>query len=139
MAFLLQPEQRFLFEAQQAANGFDYALGWRVEQRNGVSHVWHTGSCSGYGSIISLIPEKKIAWALLSNTDQSKDALLAMSRALIDEQKDVAVRLPARHSLKSEGWCHAELKETALHRSASTPTSINLPAGEYTNPGLRNY
>jgi len=81
--YLLQGEpDQAKWTHQVAINSFrSYGFGWRIEQLEGRKHVWHTGSCSGYSSLISLLPESKQAVVLLCNSHGLTDELLNLAFA----------------------------------------------------------
>ena len=46
-----------------------YALGWRVAERNGMREIFHGGAAAGFSTFLYLLPEKKIAVALMANLE----------------------------------------------------------------------
>jgi CubicO group peptidase (beta-lactamase class C family) len=57
------------FEPQVEALGARYALGWWVRKRaDGAAVVDHEGSVAGYQSLLLLVPEERLALAVLTNS-----------------------------------------------------------------------
>ncbi|MFO1521357.1 MAG: serine hydrolase domain-containing protein [Kiritimatiellia bacterium] len=52
-----------------------YGCGWRMETFHDLEHAFHTGQCTGYACVFSLLPRQRIAVALLGNADGSVDAV----------------------------------------------------------------
>jgi CubicO group peptidase (beta-lactamase class C family) len=48
---------------------FPYALGWFVQERNGVRMLWHYGWWVGSSSLIIKVPERRLTFVLLANSD----------------------------------------------------------------------
>lgn len=46
-----------------------YGLGWFIQQREGIIFSWHYGYWTGMSSLIIRIPDKKISFVLMANSD----------------------------------------------------------------------
>jgi CubicO group peptidase (beta-lactamase class C family) len=46
-----------------------YGLGWFVQQKEGIKLTWHYGYWTGMSSLIIRIPEKKLSFVLMANSD----------------------------------------------------------------------
>ena len=46
-----------------------YGLGWFIQQREGIKITWHYGYWVGMSSLIIRIPEKKLSFVLMANSD----------------------------------------------------------------------
>jgi CubicO group peptidase (beta-lactamase class C family) len=46
-----------------------YGLGWFVQQREGMSIDWHYGYWTGMSSLLIRVPEKKVTFILMANSD----------------------------------------------------------------------
>jgi hypothetical protein len=55
-------------EPQSAALGAGYGLGWWVRDAAGRTALDHEGSVAGYQSILVLVPEERVALAVLTNS-----------------------------------------------------------------------
>src|SRR4051794_17497214 len=65
----LSEEQRSLMrEPQSQALGAGYGLGWWVHDAGGRAALDHEGSVAGYQSILLLVPEERLALAVLTNS-----------------------------------------------------------------------
>ena len=71
-----------------------YGLGWFIQQREGININWHYGYWVGMSSLIIRIPEKKISFVLMANSD-----MLSASYPL--GNGDIWVSPYAREFLKS--------------------------------------
>ena len=60
-----------------------YACGWRMETFHGENHFFHTGQCTGYTSLFSLLPDRQMAIAILSNANGVVDEIQEMGYALL--------------------------------------------------------
>ena len=49
----------------------DYALGWEVRDYRGARVVWHAGGVFGYTTIVCMIPEKNVGFAITVNAEDS--------------------------------------------------------------------
>jgi CubicO group peptidase (beta-lactamase class C family) len=69
---LLRPDTMRLAYTPPVAPGgkpLPYALGWFVQQHRGVQLVWHYGWWVGDSSLIIKIPERKLTFVLLANSE----------------------------------------------------------------------
>ena len=46
-----------------------YGLGWFIQQIEGITVTWHYGYWIGMSSLIIRVPEKKLAFVLMANSD----------------------------------------------------------------------
>jgi CubicO group peptidase (beta-lactamase class C family) len=46
-----------------------YGLGWFIQQREGIKITWHYGYWTGMSSLIIRVPEKKLSFVLMANSD----------------------------------------------------------------------
>ena len=46
-----------------------YGLGWFIQQREGITVTWHYGYWIGMSSLIIRVPEKKLSFVLMANSD----------------------------------------------------------------------
>jgi CubicO group peptidase (beta-lactamase class C family) len=47
-----------------------YGSGWFIQQREGITFTWHYGYWTGMSSLIIRVPEKKLAFVLMANSDK---------------------------------------------------------------------
>lgn len=60
-----------MFSAMISNDGktLPYGLGWFIQQKEGIKLTWHYGYWVGMSSLIIRIPEKKMAFVLMANSD----------------------------------------------------------------------
>ncbi len=46
-----------------------YGLGWFIQQKEGIKLIWHYGYWIGMSSLIIRVPEKKLSFVLMANSD----------------------------------------------------------------------
>jgi CubicO group peptidase (beta-lactamase class C family) len=97
---LLQAEtKRLAFAPAKSSKGrsLAYGLGWFVQQRKGVTVVWHYGWDRANSSLIIKVPEREATFVLLGNSE-------ALSRKFdLGKDEDVTRSPFAREFLKSIG------------------------------------
>ena len=49
----------------------DYALGWEVRDYRGARVVWHAGGVFGYTTIVCMIPDRQVGFAITTNAEDS--------------------------------------------------------------------
>jgi CubicO group peptidase (beta-lactamase class C family) len=65
-------------EMQRACSrgpGFEYGLGWFLKRRQGHDAVEHPGSVLGFQSLLTLVPEERVAFASLTNSSRGSAAI----------------------------------------------------------------
>ena len=112
----------------KAANGKDYyALGWETTERGGLRQIRHGGATNGFNARLTVIPERKFALAILTNSERGS--------VMYDEV--IAAELAARFDLREPGPQPIEMSPEALAAFAGvyakrngtlamTPTSNGL-------------
>ena len=55
----------------KASADADYCLGWGRGLKNGKTFITHTGGTDGFTTLVDLMPEEKIGWAILLNVDET--------------------------------------------------------------------
>jgi CubicO group peptidase (beta-lactamase class C family) len=60
-----------VFSPMIANNGktLPYGLGWFIQEREGIALTWHYGYWVGMSSLIIRVPEKKLSFVLMANSD----------------------------------------------------------------------
>ncbi len=72
-------------EMQRACSygpGFSYGLGWFLKGRQGHGAVEHPGSVLGFQSLLTLVPEERVAFASLTNSSRGFAAIRDMLREI---------------------------------------------------------
>jgi CubicO group peptidase (beta-lactamase class C family) len=128
----LLPDQatRALWEPRITAANFAeaYATGWETRVIAGVQLIGHGGSTNGFNAQMILIPEKRYALAILTNSERGA----TMYRAIIAE------RLAERFGLRAPKPLHITLTAKELSRFAGVyeQTDIHIALSSTAN-GLR--
>ena len=71
-SLLLTEDQKAKVFSPMISNGgktLPYGLGWFVQQREGIPFTWHYGYWIGMSSLIIRVPEKKLSFVLMANSD----------------------------------------------------------------------
>lgn len=115
-----------------------YALGWEVRDYHGTRIVWHAGGLLGFTSIVCLIPEKNVGFAIEVNAEESEPR-----HGLMYELIDHYLGLPRQdwpqrfHDYRAKRIVDAV---AAMKQAAATPAQVgpSLPldryAGTYSDP-----
>lgn len=84
-----------------------YTLGWGTFERKGVKVFQHSGGIDGFNSLITLIPEKKLGFVMLTNVSESSLGnelpAIVWENLLEDKKTDEAVKLPVKAMEKLVG------------------------------------
>lgn len=117
----------------------NYAFGWYTELYRLLNVVHHGGSIDGYQSELTLVPEKKIAVVLLSNTGTSSLAMEEVARIRLIE---FLLGLSANETVQSKVNASLGLDPADYRRKIETartykadPAVLNALAGEYESGG----
>ena len=62
--------------------GFGYGLGWFLRRRQGHDAVEHPGSVLGFQSLLTLVPEERVAFASLTNSSRGYAAIRDLLREI---------------------------------------------------------
>ena len=66
----ISPASRGLEET--TANFQQYALGWEVRDYGGSKIIWHSGGVFGFVTVVVLIPEKNVGFAITQNSEDGQ-------------------------------------------------------------------
>ena len=115
-----------------------YALGWEVRDYRGTKIIWHAGGVYGSTSVVVLIPEKKVGFAIEVNSEETEPR-----HGLMYELLDHYLGLPSQdwptrfHDYRKQRVSGAQ---AAVAQKAATPVKIgpSMPlaryAGRYVDP-----
>ncbi len=119
-----------------------YALGWDIKDYHGVRIVSHGGAVLGYQSIVALIPDRNVGFAIEINSEDGE-----ILRGLMYELLDHYLGRPADHwpekvaAYKRDRLADAA-KAVAATQAAAAKTGPSLPlaryAGTYADPWYGN-
>jgi CubicO group peptidase (beta-lactamase class C family) len=108
-----------------------YAFGWEVRDYQGAKIVWHSGAVLGFQSVVVLVPEKNVGFAIEINSEDS-EILLGLMYELLDHYLDrPANDWPAKFAAYKQGRLAAATK--ALDARAAAPAKVgpSLPLDRY--------
>ena len=114
------------------ANFSGYALGFFVRDYRGQKVVWHTGGLPGYVSRISLIPDRKLGIAVLTN-QESGEAFEAITWRLLDHFLGASPTdwVAAYRTLKLRGDSAVAAQERTAAAARDTASRPSLPLTKY--------
>lgn len=98
-----------------------YALGWTLQDYRGGVYVWHAGSTVGQTSLVAVIPEKKVGFAMLSNAEEG-----GVMRTLMNSLLDHYLGLPKVDWLADSQAVDARMRARA---SKDARAQAERPAG----------
>ncbi|SEM71511.1 CubicO group peptidase, beta-lactamase class C family [Sphingomonas gellani] len=115
-----------------------YALGWDVRDYHGAQVIWHAGGLFGFTTVVVMIPEKKVGFAIAINSEEIEPRYGLMYE-LLDHYLGVPAQdWPTRFAkFKRDRIAGAE---AAVRQQAGAPAKIgpSLPvaryAGRYVDP-----
>lgn len=99
-----------------------YALGWEVQDYRGTKILWHAGGLFGFTSIVVLIPEKDVGFAIELNAEEIEPRF-----GLMYELLDHYLGLPAQDwPTRFGAYRSARLgaAEAAVRRQAAAPAQV---------------
>jgi CubicO group peptidase (beta-lactamase class C family) len=124
---------------EAATPGFDaYALGWEVRDYKGAKIVWHAGGLFGFTTVVVMIPERNVGFAIAINSEEIEPRY-----GLMYELIDHYLGLPKQDWPSKFGEYRRSriaAAEAAVKQQAAAPAKIgpSLPraryAGSYTDP-----
>ncbi|KAJ5758317.1 uncharacterized protein N7511_007011 [Penicillium nucicola] len=65
-----------------------YALGWFIHSYRGEPLYWHSGSWAGFGIMVGFLPSKAFGFAMMSNTQNGRQAEVEIFLHLLDSISD---------------------------------------------------
>jgi CubicO group peptidase (beta-lactamase class C family) len=109
----------------------NYALGWEVRDYHGAKIIWHSGGLFGFTSIVALIPEKNVGFAIELNSEEIEPRF-----GLMYELLDHYLGVPAQDWPKRFGTYRRERIAQALavvQQKAATPAQVgpSLPLDRF--------
>jgi CubicO group peptidase (beta-lactamase class C family) len=115
-----------------------YALGWTVRDYHGAKIIWHAGGLFGFTTVVVMIPEKKVGFAIAINSEEIEPRYGLMYE-LLDHYLGLPRQdWPARFAaFKRDRIAGAE---AAVRQQAAAPAKVgpSLPvaryAGRYVDP-----
>ncbi len=112
-----------------------YALGWDVRDYHGAKVIWHAGGLFGFTTVVVMIPEKKIGFAIATNSEEI-ELRYGLMYELIDHYLGLPKQdWPTRFSTFKKQRIAAA--EEAVKQKAASPAkigpslSLDRYAGDY--------
>lgn len=116
----------------------NYALGWEVRDYRGARVVWHSGGVFGYTTVVVMIPDKNVGFAITTNAEDAP-ARVGLMYELLDHYLGApAQNWPGRYAAYVQRRLAAAAQTVA--QRAATPAQVgpSLPlaryAGAYEDP-----
>ena len=108
-----------------------YALGWEVRDYHGAKVVWHAGGLFGFTSIVALLPERNVGFAITLNSEEVQPRYGLMYE-LLDHYLG---RPPQDWPAKFAAYRRTRIAdaEAAVARKAAAPAGVgpSLPLDRY--------
>lgn len=122
----------YLFKPQSVSGFSDnlirtYGQGWGVEQNSKTRYIRHTGLAYGYTSIVGLVPDLNLGFAILSTNGATSNHLEAIGKKLIDMYLGIDGPDYAAESLESYKESKRKPSEPKA-KADSVATSLPLKA-----------
>ena len=116
----------------------DYALGWEVRDYAGARIVWHTGAVFGFITVVVLIPEKQVGFAIMLNSEDGQVPVGLMYELLDHYLGRPAQDWPARFAAYRAGRLAAAAATVTAKSTTPAKVGPSLPlaryAGSYADP-----
>lgn len=108
-----------------------YAFGWEVRDYHGARIVWHEGAVLGFESVVVLLPEKNVGFAVEINSEDG-EILLGLMYDLLDHYLGLRANdWPAKFSAYKQGRLAAASAAVAAKAAAPAPVGPPLPLDRY--------
>lgn len=130
---ILQPIQQEPEALKDTQPLFDsYAFGWEVRDYHGARIVWHSGAVLGFQSVVVLIPEKDVGFAVEINSEDS-EILMGIMYDLLDYYLDrPAQDWPSKFAAYKQDRLAAATKALSAKAAAPARVGPSLPPDRYT-------
>lgn len=108
-----------------------YALGWDVRDYRGAKVIWHAGGLFGFTSIVCLIPERQVGFAIEINSEDIQPRFGLMYELLDHYLGGPRQDWPTRFATYRRD--RIATVEAAVRRKAAAPAKVgpSLPVGRY--------
>jgi hypothetical protein len=107
------------------SDGAKYGYGMYVSNYRGHRVVWHGGDSHGFGSMIRIMPERRIAVVSLWNLTGGSGGFVEVSDRIMDVVLNESISTPA--------------SSTAPSLAMPDATMLSRLVGEYSNPQLGSF
>ena len=136
---VIQPEPRLPDSLKPLAPMFStYALGWDVRDYRGARIVWHGGAVLGSQTIVAMIPDKDVGFAIEVNCEDSW-VMLGLMYELLDHylglpRDDWPAKYRAYATQRREEAAQAVQARAATQAKGAPPEPLAGYAGTYADP-----
>ena len=114
-----------------AANFEMYALGWEVRDYGGQKIIWHSGGVFGFVTVVVLIPEKNVGFAITQNSEDGQ-ARFGLMYELLDHYLGLPKQdWPALITKVRKARIDAAVKAVGEATAAPVPSKPTLPPEKY--------
>jgi len=108
-----------------------YAPGWEIQDYRGTRIVWHSGAVFGFKTVVVMIPDRDVGFAIELNSEDGE-----LARGLMFELLDHYLEMPRGDwPERTIAWKQRILADarTALAARATAPANVgpSLPPGRY--------
>ncbi|MGI4797501.1 MAG: serine hydrolase [Janthinobacterium lividum] len=115
-----------------------YALGWEVRDYRGAKLVWHQGAVLGFESVVVLLPEKNVGFAVEINSEDSQ-ILFGLTFELLDHylglpDNDWPSKFQAYKAMRLSKAVEAIHMKTAAPVKIGPSEPLDRYAGTYADP-----
>jgi CubicO group peptidase (beta-lactamase class C family) len=115
-----------------------YAFGWEVRDYHGAKIVWHEGAVLGFESIVVLLPDKNVGFAVEINSEDG-EILFGLMYELLDHYLGLPVSdWPAKFATYKQDRLSAASKALTATAAAAAPVgpslSLDRYVGTYSDP-----
>ena len=115
-----------------------YAFGWEVRDYHGAKIVWHEGAVLGFESVVVLLPEKNVGFAVEINSEDG-EILFGLMYELLDHYLGLPANdWPAKFAAYKQGRLAVAGAALAAKAAAPAPVGPSLSleryVGTYTDP-----
>ena len=109
-----------------------YALGWDIKDYHGVRIVSHGGAVLGYQSVVAMIPDKNVGFAIEINSEDG-EILRGLMYELLDHYLGLpANQWPERFATYKHDRLASAAQAVASSQAAAAKTGPSLPLARYT-------
>lgn len=113
------------------ANYQNYALGWEVRDYHGARVVWHAGGVFGYTTVVVLIPEKNVGFAITQNSEDGP-VRMGLMYELLDHYLGVPAQdWPSKYAAYVKRRLGASAATVAERSTKPAPVGPSLALARY--------
>jgi CubicO group peptidase (beta-lactamase class C family) len=116
---------------QTKPNFQQYALGWEVRDYAGAKIIWHSGGVFGFVTVVVLIPEKNVGFAITQNSEDGQARSGLMYELLDHYLGRPAQDWPARFTEVRQKRIDAAVAALTTKAAAPARSNPSLPLAQY--------